>query len=943
VNYPPPATGYACTCLTGFLGNPGQDGNGCAMQPSFNAADGSLRMTVGPNRDISMAAGSVSLTLTGLVAQLAGLTASANANAASVTTLATGSVAQAFVAVAQVSSQVAAALQGPVAQGAQSVATLAQQTSASITAVQLSVAGTLSAAATDRASLSSRIVAQASATLATSLQASNQINSDLSRAISILSNSTSGQLAVNNNTLATILLSLTNLQNTKADITAMNAANTQTLNSAVSTTASQASVTLSSAVSAINAQAAMTLSTALSALNSTATQTLNAAVAAANTAAASALSSALAASNSATTATTATLFAVNAATATQTLNSALALVQNGSALPAVLTDITFPSCTNNSLGRVRYNTGLRALQYCMTYGWLSVSPPLLGTSPTNPINSCSDLLNLPFANRGNNLYYANVAQGGVFTVAQIYCVVTPPFLPHSLGGDGRTPQSAALSCRTILDLFGITISQAYYINTTDGPVRTYCDMTRNGGGWTLLVTSANSGWLPSDVLLKGGNSSWTDNTFITSDFSILQYADAIKTEPFVSSSRMQVRLEANQFGAWGGIFNTSRRYSFVSSYNTQTDFQLQTQFSSYTFPNDNGIEQRMPYLGTTQGLLTTSTYYSTAWWGTLISNAGYNPAPWIAPAMTNPGTIWYWMKEGPATGANNYNDYGTESSPAVDCPTIAALLPGATTGVYFLKQAGVVNRKYCLIAGAASREVSGDGSSASNPALSCRFLLEKFPLVVTDPSGTVTQAPYFLRPNNTGTVFQTICDHATSGGGFTLLTTTSLPTGWTTTNVRLRGTPSTTTDFSVLQYADLIKGADAFRLNPTFSYRLDANQFGRFGGVWTVPSSYSFLLNTNTQTNVGTPSPAYDVWTYSDTGIEQRMPWLFTGGGCTSSWALLTTSADPCANWWGTVVAAGGGSWVPSPWISCCVTPTTTTAAYPGVIWYWLKEGPSQW
>ena len=56
----------------------------------------------------------------------------------------------------------------------------------------------------------------------------------------------------------------------------------------------------------------------------------------------------------------------------------------------------------------------------------------------------------------------------MFTVTQIYCVVTPPFLPHSLGGDGRSPQSAALSCRTIRDFFGATSNQAYYINTIDG-------------------------------------------------------------------------------------------------------------------------------------------------------------------------------------------------------------------------------------------------------------------------------------------------------------------------------------------------------------------------------------------------------------------------------------------------------------------------------------------
>ena len=92
--------------------------------------------------------------------------------------------------------------------------------------------------------------------------------------------------------------------------------------------------------------------------------------------------------------------------------TAAQLVQNGSALPAVLTDTTFPTCTNNSLGRVRYNTGMRALQYCMNFGWLSVSPPILGTSPTNPINSCSDLLvmgNTAIFNFSNSFFFHSKA------------------------------------------------------------------------------------------------------------------------------------------------------------------------------------------------------------------------------------------------------------------------------------------------------------------------------------------------------------------------------------------------------------------------------------------------------------------------------------------------------------------------------------------------------
>ena len=67
-------------------------------------------------------------------------------------------------------------------------------------------------------------------------------------------------------------------------------------------------------------------------------------------------------------------------------------MQNGTTMPAVQTNQTLPTCTNASLGRVRYVPSQRALQYCMDFGWLAVSPPLLGTAPTNPINSCADLL-----------------------------------------------------------------------------------------------------------------------------------------------------------------------------------------------------------------------------------------------------------------------------------------------------------------------------------------------------------------------------------------------------------------------------------------------------------------------------------------------------------------------------------------------------------------------
>ena len=69
-------------------------------------------------------------------------------------------------------------------------------------------------------------------------------------------------------------------------------------------------------------------------------------------------------------------------------------------------------------------------------------------------------------------------------------------------------------------------------------------------------------------------------------------------------------------------------------------------------------------------------------------------------------------------------------------------------------------------------------------------------------------------------------------------------------------------DFSVLLYADTVKNAEAFNTNPTMQYRLDALAFGRWGGVWTVPSSYSFVATNNLQV-----LKHFDAWSF---------PWTLT-------------------------------------------------------------------
>jgi hypothetical protein len=49
----------------------------------------------------------------------------------------------------------------------------------------------------------------------------------------------------------------------------------------------------------------------------------------------------------------------------------------------------------------------------------------------------------------------------------------------------------------------------------------FCDMTRDGGGWTLVLTSIGSDWKDETIRLSGMPS-------LTSDYSILAWADRIK-------------------------------------------------------------------------------------------------------------------------------------------------------------------------------------------------------------------------------------------------------------------------------------------------------------------------------------------------------------------------------------------------------------------------------
>ena len=84
----------------------------------------------------------------------------------------------------------------------------------------------------------------------------------------------------------------------------------------------------------------------------------------------------------------------------------------------------------------------------------------------------------------------------------------------------------------------------YTINPTgDNPMPAYCDFTRDGEGWTLLVTSHSSTWTSENVRVRN-----KDTPQLEDDYSILSVADSIKNNIYVGGSTFEYRLEASEIG-----------------------------------------------------------------------------------------------------------------------------------------------------------------------------------------------------------------------------------------------------------------------------------------------------------------------------------------------------------------------------------------------------------